>query len=192
MKPSKMIDGYCRNTLSSQEALRSSNTPAAFPGCQVVNNTTDHDVKFKTGKENIMKKLLSLLLAATMLFALLGGCSSDNEPGSSGNSGDGGKYGLSDTITIICPVPAGGDTDRNTRILAQYMEKYAGVTVVVENIDGGATVMGMQECLDRSERNPNGTTLVVNGTDIFVPYMQGTSQLTIDSFKTVTLMCCST
>lgn len=151
-----------------------------------------------------MKKLVSLLLAATMLFAMLAGCggSGDNPsgtttdtpsapsaPGDDANqpAAEGGDYSFSDIITIICPVPAGGDTDRNTRILAQYMEKYAGVTVVVENIDGGATVMGMQECLDRSERNPDGTTLVVNGTDIFVPYMQGTSQINIDSFKSVAI-----
>ena len=94
------------------------------------------------------------------------------------------SYEFKDTITIICPVKAGGDTDRNTRVLAEYMQKYAGVNVVVENVDGGATVMGMQQCLDAA---PDGLTLVVNGTDIFVPYMQGTSEITIDSFKTVAI-----
>ena len=64
------------------------------------------------------------------------------------------------------------------------MQKYAGVNVVVKNVDGGATVMGMQECLDAK---PDGTTLVVNGTDLFVPYMQGSSQINIDSFKTVAI-----
>ncbi len=85
-------------------------------------------------------------------------------------------------ITIICPVKAGGDTDRNTRYLAEAMQKIIGVNVVVKNVDGGATVMGMQECLDAK---PDGNTLVVNGTDMFVPYMQGTSEINIDSFKTV-------
>lgn len=88
------------------------------------------------------------------------------------------------TITIICPVKAGGDTDRNTRVLAEYMQKYAGVNVIVKNVDGGATVMGMQECLDSK---PDGYTLVVNGTDLFVPYMQGSSSINIDSFKTVAI-----
>lgn len=146
-----------------------------------------------------MKKLVSLLLTAAMTTVMLAGCSGDSSsstPANTGNStpaegGDAaqgsGSYSFTDTITIICPTPAGGDTDRNTRALAEYMEKYAGVTVVVENIDGGATVIGMQEALDRSERNPDGTTLIVNGTDIFVPYMQGTSEIDINSFKSVAI-----
>ena len=62
------------------------------------------------------------------------------------------------------------------------MQKYTGVNVVVKNVDGGATVMAMQECLDA---DPDGNTLIVNGTDIFVPYLQGVSDITIDSFKTI-------
>ncbi|MDR1835921.1 MAG: tripartite tricarboxylate transporter substrate binding protein [Fusobacteriaceae bacterium] len=87
-------------------------------------------------------------------------------------------------VTIICPVAPGGDTDRNARVLAQYLQKYLGTTVIVKNVNGGATVMGMQECLDAK---PDGLTLVVNGTDIFVPYMQGSSKINIDSFKTVAI-----
>ena len=91
-------------------------------------------------------------------------------------------YEFTDDITLICPVKAGGDTDRNTRTLAEAMQKYTGVNVVVKNVDGGATVMAMQECLDA---DPDGNTLIVNGTDIFVPYLQGGSDITIDSFKTI-------
>lgn len=91
-------------------------------------------------------------------------------------------YEFKEDITIICPVKAGGDTDRNTRALADAMQKYTGVNVVVKNVDGGATVMGMQECLDAA---PDGNTLVINGTDMFVPYLQGTSEINIDSFKTI-------
>jgi len=96
----------------------------------------------------------------------------------------GAEEKLKGIVTIICPVTAGGDTDRNARILAEYMHKYLGNTVVVKNVNGGATVMGMQECLDAK---PDGLTLVVNGTDIFVPYMQGISKINIDSFKTVAI-----
>lgn len=96
----------------------------------------------------------------------------------------GSGYKFDGNITLICPVKAGGDTDRNTRLLAQYMQKYLGVTVVVENVDGGATVMGEQKALDAK---PDGKTLVVNGTDMFVPYMQGSTKINIDSFKTVAI-----
>lgn len=47
-------------------------------------------------------------------------------------------------IQIICPVKAGGDTDYNTRVIAQYLSKYLGVNVVVTNVEGGATILGMQ------------------------------------------------
>ncbi len=92
------------------------------------------------------------------------------------------NYEFTEDMTLICPFKAGGDTDRNTRYLAEAMSRIAGVNVVVQNVDGGASVMGMQECLDAK---PDGNTMVVNGTDIFVPYMQGNSDITIDSFKTV-------
>ncbi|MGE4352487.1 MAG: tripartite tricarboxylate transporter substrate binding protein [Oscillospiraceae bacterium] len=85
-------------------------------------------------------------------------------------------------IQIICPVKAGGDTDRNTRVLATALQKYLNTTVVVTNVNGGATVMGMQQCLDS---DPDGYTLIVNGSDIFVPYMMGTTDINIDSFKTI-------
>ena len=132
------------------------------------------------------KKLLSAVLSAAVMLSTLAGCGSQGQASSDSGSqaSSGASSQFDDVITIICPVAAGGDTDRNTRILAQYMSKYAGVSVIVKNVEGGATVMAMQECLDAA---PDGNTLIVNGTDIFVPYMQGTSQINIDSFKTVAI-----
>jgi len=151
-----------------------------------------------------MKKIFSLALVMAVTAASLAGCSGSSSSSATtaaattaaaadgsaetvakkeeAASAEAPAYEFKDDITIICPVKAGGDTDRNTRTLAEAMQKYTGVNVIVKNVDGGATVMGMQECLDA---DPDGNTLIVNGTDIFVPYMQGTSQITIDSFKTV-------
>lgn len=151
------------------------------------------------------KKFLSVILGMAMVASVLAGCGGSEDTTSSSDTGTaaastestGGEsdasaestvpasdYEFTSTITIICPVKAGGDTDRNTRLLAEGMQKVLGVNVVVKNVEGGATVMGMQECLDS---DPDGTTLIINGTDIFVPYMQGTSDITIDSFKTVAI-----
>ena len=151
-----------------------------------------------------MKKVISSVLALTMVTATLAGCSgvsgtaattaapaataaakTETSAAAKAEETTAAKadaYEFKDDITSICPVKAGGDTDRNTRTLAEAMQKYTGVNVVVKNVDGGATVMGMQECLDAA---PDGNTLVVNGTDMFVPYLQGTSQINIDSFKTI-------
>lgn len=85
-------------------------------------------------------------------------------------------------IQLVVPLKAGGDTDYNARVLAKYLEKYLGKPVVVTNINGGATVTGMKKVLDGKA---DGYSVVVNGTDIFVPHMLGNTDITLDSFKTV-------
>ena len=143
-------------------------------------------------------RVLSLLTAALMTCSLAAcsGVSSSSEAASSQPASEAASQGGSEAssgeaksvdfptkpIQIICPVAPGGDTDRNTRVIAQIMSKYLGVNVVVTNVDGGATVMGMQQVLDS---DPDGYTMIINGCDIFVPYMMGTTDINIDSFKTV-------
>ena len=147
------------------------------------------------------KKILSALMCTIIATAAFTGCggaasesaaapAADAKEETAESANDAAEEGaeaaadgqFTEDITIICPVKAGGDTDRNTRTLAQAMQKITGVNVVVKNVDGGATVMGMQECIDAPA---DGNTLIVNGTDMFVPYIQGTSEINIDSFKTI-------
>ena len=115
-----------------------------------------------------MKKLLSALLVLTLMLGLANMALADNFP--------------SKPIQIICPVKAGGDTDRNTRQLAVALQKVLGVSVVTVNVNGGATVMGMEQAL---EADPDGYTLIINGTDMFVPNMMGTTDINLSSFKTI-------
>lgn len=115
-----------------------------------------------------MKKLFSVLLILCLMLGLANVALADNFP--------------SKPIQIICPVKAGGDTDRNTRQLALALEKVLGVSVVTVNVNGGATVMGMEQALDA---DPDGYTLIINGTDMFVPNMMGTTDINLDSFKTI-------
>ena len=115
-----------------------------------------------------MKKLLSALLVLTLMLGLANMALADNFP--------------SKPIQIICPVKAGGDTDRNTRQLAVALQKVLGVSVVTVNVNGGATVMGMEQALDAE---PDGYTLIINGTDMFVPNMMGTTDINLSSFKTI-------
>ncbi len=115
-----------------------------------------------------MKKLFSVLLILCLMLSLANVALADNFP--------------SKPIQIICPVKAGGDTDRNTRQLALALEKVLGVSVVTVNVNGGATVMGMEQALDA---DPDGYTLIINGTDMFVPNMMGTTDINLDSFKTI-------
>ena len=119
-----------------------------------------------------MKKILSAALALAVILTLVLGIVTTASAADFPNK----------PITIICPVKAGGDTDRNTRQLAIALQKVLGVTVVTSNVDGGATVIGMEEAL---YAEPDGYTLIINGTDMFVPNMMGTTDVTLSSFKTI-------
>lgn len=127
-----------------------------------------------------------MLAAALITFTGCNGAGSGVSSAASGQSGANGKSVNfpNKTIQIVCPVKAGGDTDRNARALAKAMQKYLNTTVVVTNVDGGATVTGMQQVV---HAKPDGYTLIVNGTDIFVPNMMGTTDITLDSFKSVAI-----
>lgn len=149
-----------------------------------------------------MKKKMSVVMAAVLAAMSLFGCSNagnqaageakpQTSQGQAETTVTGGEESGSlktasgfpnKPIQIICPLKAGGDTDYNTRVIAKYLEKYLGVNVVVTNVDGGATILGMQQVLDAA---PDGYTMVINGLDAYIPNMMGSSDITIDSFKTV-------
>jgi tripartite-type tricarboxylate transporter receptor subunit TctC len=48
-------------------------------------------------------------------------------------------------ITFIVPYKAGGGYDTNARLLAPYLEKYTGATVVIKNVEGGGGMLGVNE-----------------------------------------------
>ena len=81
-----------------------------------------------------MKKKIAVVLAtaiaASMVFT---GCSKkeDTYP--------------SDSIQIVVPVKAGGDTDANARLLTKYMEKELGVAMPVVNVSGSSGTIGMEQ-----------------------------------------------
>lgn len=91
-----------------------------------------------------MKKLFSRSIALAMSLTLLltAGCSSS----SGGNSNTSGS-GASDTdwpketITMVLPYAAGGDTDTYCRQLSKLLGEELGVNVVVVNTEGGAGVV---------------------------------------------------
>lgn len=45
-------------------------------------------------------------------------------------------------ISIVCPFKAGGAMDLSTRLTAKYLEKYLGVSVTVNNVEGGNNWVG--------------------------------------------------
>lgn len=75
-----------------------------------------------------MKKVLSILLALTLVF----GCLSIAQAADYPTKG----------ITVICPWSAGGGTDACLRALCQAAEKILGQTLTVENKTGGGGIVG--------------------------------------------------
>jgi len=59
-------------------------------------------------------------------------------------------------VTFIVPFKAGGGTDIGTRIMAKYAEKYLGQPLIVKNVDGGGSEVGVSQML-RSK--PDGYTI---------------------------------
>ena len=98
-----------------------------------------------------MKKLLALILALCMVFAL---CAC----GQSAPAKSDGPFAPNGPVTLIVAYKAGSGTDGPARILAQYAEKYIGQTVVVENVDGGSGSIGWSQLADA---DPDGMTIGV-------------------------------
>lgn len=86
-----------------------------------------------------MKKFLAIVLAAMMLVSLAA-CGS--KPAAATNAAE--TYPTKD-ISIICPFKAGGGMDLSTRLTAQYLEKALGVTVTVNNVEGGNSWTGWSQ-----------------------------------------------
>jgi tripartite-type tricarboxylate transporter receptor subunit TctC len=125
-----------------------------------------------------IKKLVSIALSTLLVTAVATGCTPKPAPTAGGEK----KVDYpTKPIQLIVPVKAGGDTDYNARVLATFLEKYIGKSVVVTNIDGGATITGSKDVLSSPA---DGYKVIVNGTDMFVPKMLGTSDISLDSFKT--------
>ncbi|WP_052361922.1 hypothetical protein [Geomicrobium sp. JCM 19038] len=52
------------------------------------------------------------------------------------------------TIEVVVPAGAGGDTDLGARLLSQYVGEELGVNMVVSNIAGAGGSVGSREILD--------------------------------------------
>jgi len=100
-----------------------------------------------------MKKTLTLVLALIMAVSLAA-CGTSNPPSTSTPvSSD--NYPTKPITDIVC-TSAGGSTDLYNRLVGTYLERYLGQGFIIENVTGGAQVIGTTQ-LAQSE--PDGYTL---------------------------------
>lgn len=103
------------------------------------------------------RRVFALLLALAMVFSLVA-CGTTNAP-----ADDTGDNAVETTggypehpVKIIVQYAAGGGVDVTARLVAKYAEKYLGQSIVVENVTGGAGVVGLNTL---AESEPDGYTL---------------------------------
>lgn len=129
-----------------------------------------------------MKKLVALVMISLLAVGVLTACSSDSNTtettveSSTESSADDTAY-PEKSINLVVPFAAGGDTDVNARIFAQYLSEELGVSVGVTNTSGAAGMLGAQQVMDSSA---DGYTVLWSHTEVLIPYIAGTSEIQID------------
>lgn len=93
---------------------------------------------------------------------------------------------VSRTIRFIVPFPAGGTVDILARILAQQIEKTGGVTTVVEDRPGAASIVGT-DYVARSAPDGN-TVLVVANSFIIHPFFKKLNYDPLTSFAPISFL----
>jgi tripartite-type tricarboxylate transporter receptor subunit TctC len=87
-------------------------------------------------------------------------------------------------ITIIVPQAAGGTTDTFARGISQFLPKYLNVPVAVENVDGGAGIVGLNEFLDR---DADGQTIFIfHQAKLSMGHLIDGNDYSLDSFAFIT------
>ncbi|MFD1415735.1 tripartite tricarboxylate transporter substrate binding protein [Oceanobacillus jeddahense] len=88
----------------------------------------------------------------------------------------------SEDITFIVPYPPGGGTDLTARILQPYLEEELGVSVTIQNRDGGGGWVGWSEL---ANAEPDGYTIgYMNMPNVILGYLdpQANRSEDLDSF----------
>lgn len=87
-----------------------------------------------------MRNLPRIGIAAIAAAIVMTGCSQ----GGGGGSEEATEFPVDD-ITYVIPYPAGSAPDAQGRIIAQQLEDELGVSVIVQNVEGGAGTIGLYE-----------------------------------------------
>ena len=134
-----------------------------------------------------MKKIISALLAATMIWSLAA-CSSQeaNESASTDETTDttavSGEWTPQKDFTIVVPYEAGGNTDIPMRIFVQYMNKYSDKEFSVTNIVGSGGRAGAMEVM---KAEPDGYTLLLQSSGFAMQYGLGIADFTYEDFAPI-------
>ena len=113
-----------------------------------------------------MKKLLSLLVALTLVMSMAAVASAAEYPAKG--------------ISVICPWGAGGGTDACLRAFCEAMGKDLGVTLTVDNRTGGGGIIGHQAIADA---DPDGYNIGMITFELSTYKHLGTSDITYENYE---------
>jgi len=117
-----------------------------------------------------MKRLLSLLVALTVVLAATGAIAADFP---------------AKNVKLIVPFSAGGGTDAVARSLASVAEKYLGQPVVIINKTGGSGAVGMTE---GAMSKKDGYTVTMVTREIAWLFQMGLAQVKPSDFDAIALV----
>lgn len=130
-------------------------------------------------------RLLVSFLIIVIVFTLLGLGFCNHAWASSGSTGGEGKF-PEKPITLIVPFSPGGGTDIGTRIVARYAEKYLGQPIVIKNVEGGGSEVGVTQMVNSS---PDGYTICgFNSASIILTTMRKANYHPINDIEPICLV----
>ena len=98
-------------------------------------------------------------------------------------AGRGARSQAARTVKFVVPFPAGGGADLLTRVLAQQVGATAGVTTVVENRPGAASIVGTEYV---SRAAPDGNTVLTAANSFIIhPFFKRLNYDPLTSFAPI-------
>ena len=119
-----------------------------------------------------MKKILSLVLALSLVLGLACAARADAPAGYPNQA-----------VNLIVGFGAGGDTDTNHRLLAQYVEKLLGKSIAVSNNPGSNGAANMAQY--QSQPTDGYTLMAANTAAVLSNYANGKSEYSYQDVEVV-------
>ncbi|SDH86044.1 tripartite tricarboxylate transporter substrate-binding protein [Alteribacillus bidgolensis] len=137
---------------------------------------------------DLFEKRTGYLIAIFAMVAFLAACSesssTDNSSANTSDTEEEKKEAASGypekSIEMVVPASAGGDTDRNARLLAEYLKDELGVSIVVQNVTGSSGSVGAQELL---KSDPDGYRVLFFHNNILINNILGLTENKYSDFK---------
>lgn len=131
------------------------------------------------------KRILSLLVATSLVFGITGCGSSEEATGdtsdnSTENTATDEGWSPDSTVSIVVPAGAGGNTDLSARLFAQCAHELTGVDFIVVNSNGAAGSIAANQVL---AAKPDGLTMLYGHTLVNVANIAGVTDYNYTAFK---------